>query len=218
MHSQLPVSWFALLVTLLLSATVSGEANTHSVNALKKRWAEVNYQLEGKARLAAFEQLVTDAENATADNPEMASAWIWSGIIKSSYAGAKGGLGALRLAKSAKSDLENALQLDPEAMDGSAYTTLGTLYVSVPGWPLGFGDDKKGVQLLRQALMLNPNGIDPNYFYADYLRKAKRYVEARDYLRKAQQASPRPDRPVADAGRQREISAALAAVEARLEH
>ena len=171
------------------------------VKRLQDRWAEINYQLEGKTQLSAFEQLVSEATALTAANPAAAEAWIWSGIIKSTYAGAKGGLGALALAKASKADLEQALELDPRALQGSAYTSLGALYYSVPGWPVGFGDHEKAEELLKEALLQNPEGIDSNYFYGSFLITEKRYAEARNYLQKAQQAAPRDGRALADTGR-----------------
>ena len=45
----------------------------------------------------------------------------------------------------------------------------GFPYYQVPGWPVGFGDDEKAEQLLKQALAINPTGIDPNFFYGDFL-------------------------------------------------
>ena len=147
--------------------------------------------------------------------PNSAESWIWSGIIKSTYAGAKGGLGALSLAKESKADLEKAMSLNDHALEGSAYTSLGTLYYSVPGWPVGFGDDDKAEELLQKALALNPNGIDSNYFYGSYLINEKRYDEARQFLHKAQMAPPRPDRQLADEGRQQEILDALAGIEGK---
>lgn len=185
------------------------------VQHLQQRWAEVNYELEGKTQLSAFEQLVADAERVTAGNPRAAAAWIWSGIIKSTYAGAKGGLGALSLAKESKADLEQALQIEPEALQGSAYTSLGALYYNVPGWPVGFGDDEKAEELLRRALALNPEGIDSNYFYGTYLIGEKRYDEARHHLLKARMATPRAGRALADAGRKKEIDQALASIEGK---
>ena len=182
------------------------------VKRLQDRWAEINYQLEGKTQLSAFEQLVSEATALTAANPAAAEAWIWSGIIKSTYAGAKGGLGALALAKASKADLEQALELDPRALQGSAYTSLGALYYSVPGWPVGFGDHEKAEELLKEALLQNPEGIDSNYFYGSFLITEKRYAEARNYLQKAQKAAPRDGRALADTGRQQEIADALAAI------
>ena len=176
---------------------------------IQQRWAEVTYQLKGKTQLSAFDQLVAEVEELSASQPDSAEAWIWSGIVKSTYAGAKGGLGALGLAKEAKVDLEHAITIDAAALAGSSYATLGTLYHSVPRWPLGFGDQNKAEELLRKGIALNPAGIDNNYFYGTYLLDEKRYEEAEKYLNQAKQASPRPNRPVADAGRQHEVDEAL---------
>ena len=39
--------------------------------------------------------------------------------------------------KEAKARLEIAIQAGSAALDGSAYTSLGSLYYQVPGWPVG---------------------------------------------------------------------------------
>lgn len=179
---------------------------------LQDRWAEANYQMQGKEQLQAFEQLSRQADDLKTRFPDSAGVWIWSGIVKSTFAGAKGGLGALSIAKESRRDLEKALALDSQALDGSAYTSLGTLYYSVPGWPVGFGDEDKAEALLSQALKLAPENIDANYFYAEFKRKQKDFATAREYYLKAQAAPARAGREVADAGRQTEISTALAAL------
>jgi len=207
----LSVLWLAVFGSVQADASTDDE-----VRRLQQRWAEVNYQLEGKTQITAFEELVAEADRLTAANPDSAPAWIWSGIVKSSFAGAKGGLGAMKLAKASRSDLERAMQIDPNALQGSAYTSLGTLYFKVPGWPVGFGDEEKAEELLKKALTINPDGIDPNYFYGDFLFEQKRYDEAEQALLKAQQAPKRPDRPLADAGRQEEIQVALLKVREKL--
>jgi len=204
-----------LMLTLFVSSPAYADLDA-DILQLQQRWAEVNYQLEGKTRITAFETLVDAADKVTQQYPDAAAAWIWSGIIKSTYAGAKGGLGALKIAKQSKADLEKAMELDAEALQGSAYTSLGTLYFSVPGWPVGFGDDDKAEELLQHALKVNPEGIDSNYFYADFLAHQKRYAEAKTYLLKAQVAAPRPNRQSADAGRQKEIAQSLLEVEKHL--
>jgi len=204
-----------LMLTLFVSSPAYADLDA-DILQLQQRWAEVNYQLEGKTRITAFETLVDAADKVTQQYPDAAAAWIWSGIIKSTYAGAKGGLGALKIAKQSKADLEKALELDADALQGSAYTSLGTLYFSVPGWPVGFGDDDKAEELLQHALKVNPEGIDSNYFYADFLAHQKRYAEAKTYLLKAQAAAPRPNRQSADAGRQKEIAQSLLEVEKHL--
>jgi tetratricopeptide (TPR) repeat protein len=208
---------FALLAALpLLWSLNAGAGLSEDVLHLQQRWEEVNYQLPGDSQLNAYRDLISEADRVTAAEPESAEAWIWSGIIKSSFAGIDGGLGALKWAKTSKSELEKALAIDAGALNGSAYTSLGILYAKVPGWPIGFGNQKKAEELLKTALIINPDGIDSNYFYADFLASEHRYREARDYLLKAQSAAPRPDRKLADAGRQKEIRAKLAEVEAKL--
>ncbi len=185
--------------------------------SLQQAWAKVNYETPaGDARVQAFDALEKRAETFTHEHPKRAEAYIWEGIIESSYAGAKGGLGALSLCKEARGNLEAALKLDPSALEGSAYTSLGTLYYKVPGFPLGFGDDDKAGALLTQALKLNPAGIDPNYFYAEYLFEQGQYSQSLQYLDRAAHAAPRPGREVADKGRQGEIAALRAKVKSKL--
>ena len=195
----------------LLSSTAWADLETN-VLALQKQWAEVNYQIEGKDQISAFERLIIDADAVVVANPKQAAPLIWRGIIKSTLAGKKGGLGALGLAKAAKKDLEKSIILDATAMQGSALTSLGTLYLNVPGWPVGFGSDKKAEKFLLKAIAINPDGIDSNYFYADFLMAKKRNQEAATYFRKAQNAAPRLNRPLADAGRQKEIATALESI------
>ncbi|MEZ5491556.1 MAG: hypothetical protein R3F50_14740 [Gammaproteobacteria bacterium] len=199
------------LVPLLFSGYVAAEVSA-DVLALQNRWAEVNYQLAGDEQVVAFESLAAKADQVTTQYPDSAEAWIWSGIIKSTYAGAKGGLGALSLAKASRRDLERAMDIDPNAMNGSAYTSLGTLYYNVPGWPVGFGDNKKAEELLSKALEIAPDDIDANYFYAEFKRDQKEYDTARAYYLKAQSAAARPGRELADQGRQNDINQALAAL------
>jgi tetratricopeptide (TPR) repeat protein len=186
------------------------------VYALQKAWAETNYNLKGKEQKTAFDNLVKQADQVVQHYPDSAEAFIWRGIIESSFAGAKGGLGALSLAKAAKADFEQALALNDTALEGSAYTSLGTLYFKVPGWPLGFGDHDKAETLLKKALTINPNGIDSNYFYGQYLYEERNYEMAEQYLSKAQHAPARAGRPLADKGRQLEIEEALKQVKYQL--
>jgi tetratricopeptide (TPR) repeat protein len=111
--------------------------------------------------------------------------------------------------KNAKKIFEKALEINPAALDGSAYTSLGSLYYQVPGWPISFGDDKKAAEYLKKGLSINPDGIDPNYFYADYLFRSGDYSGAEKSLRKALQAPARNSRKVADDGRRKEINQLL---------
>ena len=206
-----------LLITLmtLRALTSSAFADTvDDVEYIELRWAGINYLLEGDEKETAFELLVAESEIFIESNKESAELLIWSAIVKSSYAGAKGGLGALGLAKAAKAEFEAAMKIDADALDSSAYTSLGILYHSVPGWPIGFGDSKKAEALLRKGVENNPTGIDNNFFYASFLADEKDYEKAEEYYLRAQAAPPRPGRDMADKGRRAEIDLALKAVRA----
>lgn len=208
---------FLSVVSLVL---LTGQVQADVLDAIKPlqdRWAEVNYQLSEDDREKAFAALLQQADQVVSQYPAKSEALIWRGIIKSSYANAKGGLGALSVAEQSKADLEQAIQLDPTALQGSAYTSLGVLYAKVPGWPIGFGDDKMARELLQKALEINPEGIDPNYFYGDFLLGKRDYKAALRYLEKAKAATPRAGRESADAGRQQEIAALLAKVQKKLQ-
>nr|WP_211187114.1 hypothetical protein [Achromobacter sp. Bel] len=179
------------------------------IRALQDDWAVIQYKTPPNERAERFEALSVEAHALTERYRNKAEPHIWEGIILSSWAGAKGGLGALGLAKQAKAEYETAIQLDSRALDGSALNSLGVLYYKVPGWPVGFGDNKKAEALLKQALSINQDGIDPNYFYADYLVYRNRKSEAIPYLEKALKAPSRPGREVADEGRREEARALL---------
>lgn len=195
----------------------SQSAMDEGIRSLQTEWARIKYQIPGKdEQMAVFEDLEAEGDQLMAAFPDQAAPKIWQGIILSTHAGVSGGLSALGLVKRAKSLFEEAIQMDENAMDGSAHTSLGSLYYQVPGWPLGFGNEKKAEAHLKQALSINPHGIDPNYFYGDFLYETGRYDEAAVYLQTALEAPDRSDRPLADAGRRQEIRAALAKVQAKL--
>lgn len=201
-------AWLAC-AGLAISGVV-GASDPEAVRSLQQRWAEAKYAAEGAAQQQQFESLAADAAQVKARSPGDPDALIWEGIILASYAGAKGGLGALSLCKSARADFEAALEIDPGAMGGSAYTSLGSLYYQVPGWPLGFGNDDKARELLLKGLAVNPDGIDANYFYGDFLLEQGEYADAVPVLEKALAAPARPGRELADQGRRTEVEQALA--------
>jgi tetratricopeptide (TPR) repeat protein len=187
------------------------------VGELQAAWAHAKYEVKGEdAQLQALQALAGEAHGVTATYPGKAEPLIWEAIILSTQAGVKGGMGALSLVKDAKAKLEEAEKINPNALDGSVNTSLGSLYYQVPGWPVGFGSDKKAKAYLEKAIAMNPDGIDPNYFYGDFLFRQGEYAKAQQVLTHALAAAPRPGREVADAGRREEINALLTQVVAKL--
>lgn len=199
------------LLTLSLGcATMVQAASPDQLLPFQQRWAQIQYDLsEEDTQVKAFETLAEDIERIRNAHPKDPELMIWQGITLSSEAGAKGGLGALKLAKQARSLFEQAIEQSPEALQGSALTSLATLYHQVPGWPIGFGDDDKAATLFQQALQINPNGLDTNYFYAVYLADQGDKQMARTHLLQALKAPPRHGRERADSGRRSEVQALL---------
>ncbi|HGK7302369.1 tetratricopeptide repeat protein [Stenotrophomonas maltophilia] len=197
-----------IAAVVLVGVAVAAEPSA-TVAQVRDRWAQINYQTPKAQREAAFAALSKQAAQARQAAPRDAGALIWEGIVLSSLAGEKGGMGALSLVKQARADFEAALKLDPQALDGAAYTSLGALYYQVPGWPLGFGDDDQARRMLKKGLDIDPDGIDANYFYGDFLRDQKEWAPAQAALQKAVAAPARPGREVADAGRRHEAEVKL---------
>ncbi|EKN4199413.1 hypothetical protein NTJ19_002868 [Yersinia ruckeri] len=196
----------------MLLLTCFGSTAVYAQNELadiQNQWAVCQYQVAAKQKESCLEKLSTVADKGSSANGSRADLLIWSAIVKSSWAGEKGGLGALDLVKDAKVKLELAIKLDANALDGSAYTSLGTLYYQVPGWPIGFGDKKQAEVLLKKALQVNPTGIDPNYFYGDFLLEQGHKADAKIYLQKALAAPARSGRELADKGRHQDIQQRL---------
>ena len=203
------MKWMILVLVSVAAMPLWAQDVEIELAQIQQRWAEIQYQVQDRDKEKVFEKLAAEAEAFVGRYPGRAEPLIWQGIVLSTYAGAKGGLGALGLVKQARASLEAALDIDPEALDGSAYTSLGSLYYQVPGWPLGFGDDGTARKYLQKSLAINPDGIDANYFFGDFLLDQGEPQRARIYLERVLMAPGRPGREVADQGRRAEAEARL---------
>jgi tetratricopeptide (TPR) repeat protein len=203
-----------LALSTLLPLAATAAPVDDAVAELQREWEVIRYQTPAAEREKKFEALAVRAHKVSEGFAGSGAPLVWEGIIVSSWAGEKGGLGALGLVKQAKGLYEQAIQIDGKVLDGSAYNSLGVLYYKVPGWPVGFGDKAKAKELLQKALAINPQGVDANFFYGEYLVETKHADEAVSYLERALQAPPRPGRHIADSGRHEEVRALLARIKA----
>jgi tetratricopeptide (TPR) repeat protein len=209
------VAGAALLGVAAWPAAARAASVEDSITELQHDWEVVRYQTPPAEREKRFEALAAKAHKVSETFAGRSEPLVWEGIIVSSWAGEKGGLGALGLVKQARALYEAAIRIDGTALEGSAYNSLGVLYYKVPGWPIGFGDKARAKELLLKALSINPRGIDPNFFYAEYLAEVDQPAEAIAYLERALQAPPRPGRQVADTGRREEARALMDKLRAR---
>ena len=203
-QSLLKIAFISLALTALSPAfaAVPSSAQMPEVREIQAEWARLYYLDEFlNKNYRELQELAKKANRVAQAHPDSAEALTWDAIVLSTLAEKKGGIGALSLVKEARLKLEQAEAIDPTVLGGSVYASLGTLYAKVPGWPIGFGSDKKAEQYFRKALALNPEGLDINYFFAEYLAENGDDEMALKYIDKALNAPVLADRPVADQGR-----------------
>ena len=213
---RLTLSLLLLGLSFFTQIVIADEKLDASISSLQHDWAKANYNTPKDTQEAAFKSLAEQAHQVSEKHGNAPEALIWEGIANASYAKAKGGIGALKFAEKSRDLFLAAEKANPNALQGSVYTSLGSLYYKVPGWPIGFGDKKKAKVYLEKALQLNPDGIDPNYFYADFLSEKGDYKQAITYYEKALAAPARAGREDADEGRRLEVEAGLKIAKSKL--
>ena len=67
-----------------------------------------------------------------------------------------------------------------------------------------------------KAIVVDPEGLDANYLYAELLVDEKRYRDAHEVLLKASTTTVRPEHERADRGRREQVLALLRKVESEL--
>lgn len=194
---------------ILFASPLHASELVNAIASLESDWANVYYQNDASRQRQTYPVLLEKAAELSKRYPNAAEPKIWQATIIATNAAFQSSFSALASLEKAKNLLEAAIAQNPNALDGAAYVTLGTLYYMVPGWPVSFGDNQMAEQLLQASLKINPNGIDANYFYADYLLQQDRTAEAEEYLRKAVQAPLRKQQMFADSQLQNEAKMAL---------
>ena len=194
---------------LLASNNLFANSITSEINIIESQWATIYYNKNGSEQKTAYPALIKKTQSLSKRHPESSELLIWQAIIISTNAAFETPFTALESINNAKSLLELAIQKNHTALDGAAYVALGTLYYMTPGWPISFGNQGKAEKLLKKALEINPEGIDPNYFYADYLLSKDKVDEASIYFKLALSAPIRPEQQYADNQLKNEAQLAL---------
>lgn len=197
-------------------AGAEGDAFGDAILAIQREFDQALFGgLDKTERKEAFASLVEHAADLSALHPDRPEAVAWNGIVLSTYAGEVPALRAMKYATSAREALHAAESMAPEALDGGVYASLGALYAKVPGGIVGFGDDELAAEYFVKALAVDPDNIDTNYFYGEFLLEHEDYASAERMFRRALAAPTVTGRPLFDSGRRAEIRALLGEVERR---
>lgn len=208
------IATVVVFLLLFVSPLQASELNA-SIDNLEREWALVYYQADEAEQKRAYPELLDKAVELVKRYPGAAEPKIWLATLMSANAEFESPFAALSTLEQAKKLLEEAIRINPKALDGMAYVTLGTLYYMVPGWPVSFGDDEMAERLLKTSLVINPNGIDANYFYADFLLRQGLTAEAKIFFEKAIKAPVRKHQVFADTQLQNAAKLALTQVQQR---
>jgi tetratricopeptide (TPR) repeat protein len=212
---------YALAFAALAFAGAANASNNPAMDAAVRRindqWAHIRYQVvDRNEQYRQLDALAGQAAQVSARYPGRAEPLLWQGIVVSEEAARASVLKQLGLARSARDILEKAQGIDPNIADGGVKMSLGVLYYRVPGFPIGFGSTAKARALLEAALKQDPNGLDNNFFYADFLNDEGHPAQAKQYVLRGLQAPVNSARPVWDAGRRAEMRALLGKINAKL--
>lgn len=207
---------FSLASALAAILSIAHPSAAHAgmaedVKTVNDGWAHISYEVRGSShQTVALDQLARRAATVVSHYPGQAEPLLWQGIVLSEQANRANIFHKLSLATRARDVLARAYAINPRAANGGTAMSLAVLYYKVPGSPMAWGDKDKARKLLREAIAIDPDGLDSNYFMGDFLIDQGQPAVARTYLLKALRAPHDPNRPVWDAGRRREVQALLA--------
>jgi tetratricopeptide (TPR) repeat protein len=209
---------FAAMLALGAAAHASDNpAMDAAVNHIDSEWARIKYQVQDKdQQFHQMDALAHQAAAVAARFPGRAEPLLWQGIVTSEEAGMAGMFQKLGFATAARDILQKAAKIDPKVLNGGVPMSLAVLYYRVPGFPIGFGSSAKARAYLNTALAQDPNGLDANYFYGDYLYTQGDYAGAKAYFERALRAPANPTRPIWYAGRRADVRAELAKTQAHI--
>jgi len=196
-------------ILLLISSAASARPLDDAIQKLESDWAKAYYQQTHEQQKASLSALIKQAQTLRQQYPDAVEPKIWHAVLLSTQAANLPAFEALNALDNAKTLLEQSIKQNPKALAGTAYTTLGTLYFMAPPWPISFGDNEKARQMLLKGLKINPNGIDSNYFYAQFLLSQGQDQDALSYLKKALEAPLRKTQQFADSQLKQEVMAVL---------
>jgi tetratricopeptide (TPR) repeat protein len=198
----------AAALTLAPMLVSAGDAGANVID-LQRDWEVIRYQTPDSERERRYQALAERAHAITEAHPGQPESMIWEGVVLTSLMGEKSAFTSFVPARQARAILERALPVDDRLLAAAGYEALGVLYYRAPRWPLGFRDADKARDFLLRALEIDPNGVDSNFLYGEFLVSIRHPDDAVSYLERSLAAPVRAGHQVADSGRHEEARALL---------
>jgi tetratricopeptide (TPR) repeat protein len=194
-----------ILVNFIFSLNVFADSLEKKIDEIESTWAQTYYSKKNDdEKKKVYENLISQTETLAAQFPKNAEPLIWKGILTSNIAGVVGPMDALSKVKQAQNYFTEAIKLNPDALNSSAYVNLAILYHKLPAWPASFGDDDKAKELFDKALSKNPDSMEANLYYGEFLEDNGKKQEAITFLKKAYSIKLRPNQKFVDEQLQQE--------------
>ena len=205
--------WCFLLFQLVPSQVDAAPVNS-AIDLIAKT-GEINLTVAEDQQKEAFLAVLKRAETYRASNEKEALNWIACAVARANVA-KFGGMSALGQMKDVRAELERAIEIDPNALNGYAQAFLGRMYSAMPGWPIGYGSNKTAKKYLLEALSINATTAENNYYYGLVLKEDKKYKQAMEYMQKAKDATFSIDQPMWKANIQKYIAEELTTLAEKL--
>ncbi|MFZ4503880.1 MAG: hypothetical protein ACOYM1_08010 [Methylovulum sp.] len=169
-----------------------------TINTFESAWASIYYRQDNTEKARDYEQLLLTIKKSYADYPQQPELIFFEALVTASRAEYLAPLAALDSIAYVRTILSQIITLKPSTMAGSAYVVLATLYHQAPAWPIAFGDDKKAEELFKAALTINPNSLDGNYYYGQFLVAKNAPKDAEFYFKQTVKIPLRPKQLLSD--------------------
>jgi len=131
-------------------------------------------------RRKLLETAIGRGERAVRLQPSRVEGHYWLGACYGSYAEARGGFKAWRLASKLRTEMEAAVRLQPDFEGGDAFLALGELDLQLPG--LFGGSRSRAIARMEEGLKVSPENLELRLTLARGYQQDGRRADARRLL------------------------------------
>lgn len=181
------VLWFWLMLAMDAFSDVG--INNEATSFVNQYYSQ--FEVDEDIKIEELEKLLEEAERSRDQNLQSSAAWFAVGLIRAGYAKNVGGLKGLSQLKKANKELSKSIELNEATLDEAARAVLARLYISVPKWPLAFGDKGRGLELLEDLIKTNPNNKLALFYLGQHWQEEHQFDTAKDFFTRSI-ASPMP--------------------------